>query len=121
MMLPIGLAFFLCSSAGGTTALYPSPAGAMESLIALPPWKDLFGREPALCNIAPEVEALIVNRIGTAPAYFVVPIDSCYRLVGLIRMKWRGLSGGGEVWQAIAEYFKELEHRARKPLGAAHA
>ena len=33
--------------------------------------------------------------------YYIVPIDECYRLVGLIRMHWRGLSGGTEVWKEI--------------------
>ena len=42
-----------------------------------------------LKNMEPDVEALLVNRIGHARAwtseYFLVPIDQCYKLVGLIR------------------------------------
>ena len=121
MMLPINLAFFLRGVDGGTTAMYPSPAGPMESLIALAPWEELFAREPALRGVAPEVEALMVNRISDRASYFIVPIDACYQLVGLIRTKWRGLSGGNEVWQAIAEFFGDLDRRATHTSGAARA
>jgi hypothetical protein len=71
-----------------------------------------LGHEKSLAAVQPEVEALLVNRISEQALYFVVPIDMCYRLIGLIRTKWRGLSGGGEVWQAIAEFFADLERRA---------
>lgn len=120
MMLPINLAFFVRQSDGGTRALYPSPAGAMESLIKLPYWDTLFSGQRALAGAAPEVEALLVNRIGENPAYFIVPIDACYRLIGLIRTKWRGLSGGGEVWQAIRDFFSDLDQHAT-PAEAIHA
>jgi hypothetical protein len=112
MMLPINLAFFLRQPDGSTTAMYPSPAGAMASMIELPVWDELFGSEAALSRVEPEVEALLVNRIGNEGSCFLIPIDSAYRLVGLIRTKWRGLSGGGEVWQAVAEFFAELDKYA---------
>jgi hypothetical protein len=47
-----------------------------------------------------------------APEYFVLPIDECYKLVGLIRVHWRGLSGGTEVWQEIGHFFDGLKQRA---------
>lgn len=126
MMLPIGLAFFLRGRDGTTQVLYPSPAGAMESAIRVAPWQELFESEPQLRKVEPEVEALIVNRIGAdrmgkEPSSFIVPLDLCYRLVGIIRTQWRGLSGGGEVWKAIADFFEELERRAVKPTEATHA
>ena len=118
MMLPIGLAFFLRGGDGATRVLYPSPAGAMESLIHVAPWQQLFAREPILRDVEPEVEALVVNRIGKEPASYVAPLDQCYRLVGLIRTQGRGLSGGGEVWKAIAAFFEDLDRQAGK---ASHA
>lgn len=121
MMLPINLAFFLRQSDGTACAMYPSPAGAMESLIELPPWRDLFGENSAPARVEPEVEALIVNRIANENEYFIVPIDACYRLIGVIRTKWRGLSGGGEVWQAVADFFSDLDCRATHIEAASHA
>jgi hypothetical protein len=60
---------------------------------------------------------LLVNRVGhvrgASPAeYYLVPIDECYKLVGLIRRHWRGLSGGTEVWREIGAFFNGLKTRA---------
>jgi hypothetical protein len=42
LALPINLAFFFHNSAAGKwTAMYPSPAGAMESLLPLESWNEL--------------------------------------------------------------------------------
>jgi hypothetical protein len=50
---------------------------------------------------------------GLAQAeYYIVPIDACYRLVGVIRMHWKGLSGGTEVWTEIGSFFSELRTKA---------
>ncbi len=51
--------------------------------------------------------------------YYLVPIDKCYELVGLIRSQWRGLSGGADVWKQIRAFFEELKTRAS--WGSAHA
>ena len=59
--------------------------------------------------LEPDVEALLVNRLGAARGVFPVPIDECYGLVGLIRTRWRGLSGGTEVWRGIGEFFEDLQ------------
>ena len=37
--------------------------------------------------------------------YFLLPIDQCFKLVGLVRANWRGLSGGEELWQVLERYF----------------
>ena len=60
----------------------------------------------------PDVLALLVNRVGSSRDYYRVPIDYCYKLVGLLRSRWRGLSGGSEVWQGIRQFFSELRDRA---------
>jgi hypothetical protein len=120
LMLPINLAFFLRRPDGETQAVYPSPGGAMLSQIALPRWNEMFAQEAALLTIEPEVEALLVCRIGERPRYFVAPLDACYRLVGVIRTTWRGLSGGTEVWREITAFFEELERKAKLVGKAAH-
>lgn len=109
LALPIDLAFFFYSSPGGKmTAMYPSPAGPTESLLPLTSWEALVSQNPELGDMEADVEALLVNRAGQAREYFIAPIDKCYELVGTIRMHWRGLSGGEEVWRAIEKFFVRL-------------
>ena len=113
LLIPINLAFFFRSTpAARVIVLYPSPAGATESLLDLASWEDLVRANPILETLEPDVEALLVNRVGNARQYFLVPIDECYKLVGLIRVNWRGLSGGTEVWQAIERFFARLKERS---------
>ena len=114
LLIPIGMAFFCESSPQGkVVALYPSPAGATESLLDREAWADLVRDNPILAELEPDVEALLVNRVGGAREYYRVPIDKCYELVGLIRTNWRGLSGGSEVWEAIGGYFARLKEQSR--------
>jgi hypothetical protein len=118
LMIPISMAFFFRSTPDArVVAFYPSPAGATESLLPLETWKDIGDLNPVLREMEADVEALLVNRVGhsrgfSGPEYYLLPIDECYRLVGLIRGNWRGLSGGAEVWQRIAGFFAELKNRA---------
>jgi hypothetical protein len=109
LALPINLAFFFYSTPSTKmTAMYPSPAGATESLLPLTAWKALATNNPELSEMLPDVEALLANRVGDKRAYFIAPIDKCYELVGTIRKHWKGLSGGEEVWREIDEFFKRL-------------
>ncbi|MGA9509506.1 MAG: DUF5947 family protein [Candidatus Sulfotelmatobacter sp.] len=118
LMVPISMAFFFRSTPDArVVAFYPSPAGATESLLPLETWKDIKDANPILLDVESDVEALLVNRVGhargfTAAEYYVLPIDECYKLVGLIRANWRGLSGGTEVWQEIGQFFDGLKRRA---------
>jgi hypothetical protein len=108
--IPISLAFFFHStSAGRVVAAYPSPAGAVESLLPLEAWQELEQGNPNLRKLEPDVEALLINRVGPACESYCVPVDKCYELVGLIRTTWRGLSGGAELWQAIGQFFTGLK------------
>jgi hypothetical protein len=92
-------------------ALYPGPAGAAESALRLESWREIADANPELQRLQPDVEALLVNRVGVARQYFVAPIDECYKLVGLIRMHWRGLSGGAVVWGEIGRFFDDLRRK----------
>ena len=122
LMIPINMAFFFQSStAGKMIVLYPSPAGATESLLDFESWREIVECNPVLQQMAPDTEALLVNRIQKVPEYFIVPIDQCYRLVGLIRTKWKGLSGGTEVWEAINGFFAEMKERTVPVKEVAHA
>ena len=117
LRIPINLAFFYHSTpAGRVIATYPSPAGATESLLPLEAWRELQDQNPILRELRPDVEALLVNRVGQEPLYYRVPIDECFKLVGLIRTHWRGLSGGTEVWREINAFYGSLA--ARSPAQA---
>ncbi|MGE5114214.1 MAG: DUF5947 family protein [Acidobacteriaceae bacterium] len=110
LLIPIDLAFFVRSSAAGRIiAQYPSPAGVMESALDLEYWKPIEERNPVLCRLEPDVEALLVNRLSGRQRYYRAPIDRCFLLVGIMQTKWRGLSGGAEVWAAIEQFFAELD------------
>ena len=102
-------------------AYYPSPAGATESLLDLEGWQALVDSNPILHRLAPDVEALLVNRVKDARQYYLVPIDACYQLVGLIRLAWRGLGGGTEVWEAIAGFFHDIQTKAQPVRGEEYA
>jgi hypothetical protein len=118
LLIPINLAFFVRSSAAGRTiAQYPSPAGVMESSLDLEYWDAIVAHNPLLNEFEPDVEALLVNRISQPAQYFRAPIDQCFRLAGIIRTHWRGLSGGSEVWDEIDNFFRQL-HQACGGQGA---
>lgn len=109
LLIPINLAFFVHNSqAGRVVAQYPSPGGVMESSLDLEYWDAIAARNPVLKKLTPDVEALLVSRIGSPAEYFRVPIDRCLHLVGLIRTHWHGLSGGDHVWKQIDDFFDQL-------------
>lgn len=126
LLIPIELAFFFHSSQHNrVVAFYPSPAGATESLLALETWNDVVEANPVLAELAPDVEALLVNRVGAIRGakaeYYIAPIDECYKLVGLIRVHWHGLSGGTEMWREITKFFFELKQNAELVRETANA
>jgi hypothetical protein len=127
LLIPINMAFFFRSSIEGRViALYPSPAGAVESLLPLEAWNEIAAANRALSRLLPDVEALLVNRVGhahglTRAEYYIAPIDECYKLVGLIRTNWRGLSGGADVWTEIGRFFSDLRSKADVVSGEANA
>ena len=117
LQVPVGMAFFLVNSIRrAVVACYPSPAGATESELSLAAWADGVGASVLAGLMEPDVEALLVRRDdagrgGRAEA-LLVPIDACYRLVGLVRLHWKGFDGGTEAWAAIDAFFAELREGA---------
>lgn len=126
LLIPINMAFFFYSSAAGKViALYPSPAGPTESLLPLAAWEEICAVNPVLQKMEPDTEALLVNRVGSERGekeaeYYLVPIDKCYELTGVIRANWQGLSGGAEVWREIARFFARLKERAGNASNASN-
>lgn len=113
LAIPVHMAFFVRNTAAQRVlALYPSPAGPTESLLTFETWQELERNNPILQEMEPDVEALLLNRIRDTRDYFLVPIDECYKLVGLIRMSWKGLSGGPEVQKQIEQFFTLLKKKS---------
>jgi Family of unknown function (DUF5947) len=127
LLIPVNMVYFFHNtSANRVMALYPSPAGAMESTLTLEGWNTLVSSNPILNDLEPDVEALLINRVRNRGEdfreHYIVSIDICFELVGLIRLKWKGLSGGEEVWQAIAEFFAGLREKSQlvRGVGESH-
>jgi hypothetical protein len=111
--IPIGLAFlFVSSVAGGVTAFYPSPAGATESELDLGAWQELVAANRVLATLEPDIEAVIVNRLAEPPQFVIAPIDRCYALVGLVKLRWEGINGGSNLREAIAGFLDALREEA---------
>ncbi|HET8640437.1 MAG TPA: DUF5947 family protein [Pseudonocardiaceae bacterium] len=115
LCIPVDSAFFLRSRAHGESAdlaaFSPSPAGATQCLLDLDAWADLSTRHPLLAAAEPEVEAILVRCTGGAVDCFLVPVDTCYRLVGTVRLHWKGFDGG-EARARLDEFFADVRARA---------
>lgn len=107
--IPIGLAFFVRRDDDRIVALYPSPAGATESMLSLDAWQDVRAKNPDL-RLEADVEALLVRRQTNES--WLVSIDHCHALVGRIRKHWRGFTGGTELWQQVDAFFTDLREEA---------
>ena len=141
LQIPVAMAFFFYNSAlGRVVAGYPSPGGATECELDLAAWDRLAAAYPLLGRLAPDVEAILVNRTdnegsvsqggrppqtpgtgGSTPPFppappnyevFLIPVDECYALVGELRMKWQGFDGGAEARAALATFLDGLRRRA---------
>jgi hypothetical protein len=111
LQIPVAMAFFFYNSAlGRVVAGYPSPGGVTECELDLAAWDRLAAAYPLLGALAPDVEAVFVNRTGDET--FLIPIDECYALVGELRRLWQGFDGGQEAREALATFLDGLRQRA---------
>ena len=136
LRIPVRMAFlYYDTAADAPVAFYPSPAGAVGAELDRAEWERIVAAHPLLADLAPDVEALLVDRTGaelpgqpggasdreSGGEHFLVPIDDCYALVGLVRTHWQGFTGGERLWQRVAEFFADLRARATGPLNRAAA
>jgi hypothetical protein len=113
LQIPVAMAFFFYNSTlDQVVAGYPSPGGATECELDLAAWDRLAAAHPLLGALAPDVEAIFVNRTGDGNEVFLLPIDECYSLVGELRMLWQGFDGGAEARAALAKFLDSLRRRA---------
>jgi hypothetical protein len=113
LKIPVNMAFIVYNSnLRKYIAFYPSPAGATESELNLGSWDTLKQKNRALEDIEADVEGFMINRLNKPAEYYIVPIDCCYKLIGLIRLKWQGMHGGKEIQKSVRLFFKGLKMRA---------
>jgi uncharacterized protein DUF5947 len=118
--VPIRLAFFVVTEgAAQPLAFFPSPGGPIELQPDLATWNRMRAKSAAVQRMRADVEALLVHHArpvddgGPAPSdRYVVSVDVCYRLVGIVRAHWRGFQGGAEAWLRIEALFGELRREA---------
>lgn len=117
LQIPVGLVFLFHNSLQDRlVAFYPGPAGATESELSLESWQSVLLDHPQLGVLRPDVEALLLrgeDRDHEGYSCHLVPIDTCYELVGTLRRLWRGFDGGQQAREAIEAFFVAVEQRSR--------
>jgi hypothetical protein len=114
LQIPVRIAFLFRNSdaeADDWVAFYPSPAGAIQSLLELDSWTEVVAANPVFGTAEPDVEAVLVQRGEHGFEAFVVPITACYELVARVRMHWQGFDGGAEAHAQIGGFFAALRER----------
>ena len=115
LAIPVGLAYFVRSSRESRVrAFYPAPMGAVESKLGLDAWSAIERDNPVLAAIEQDVEALLVRRLPSGEDFWVVSIEACFELVAILRTRWRGLTGGEQLWSEVETFFVALEAKARQ-------
>ena len=113
LQIPVGMVFLFTNSRDERViAFYPGPAGATECSLPLDEWAEVCAANPALTAAEPDVEAVLLRRHDGGIDAHLVPIDACYRLVGLVRTTWKGFDGGEEAHNAIDAFFADLRERS---------
>jgi hypothetical protein len=114
LQIPVELAFFLRQTgAENVGAYYPGPGGATESLLDLASWAEVLDANPVLAQAEPDVRAILLRRSTSGYACYLVPVDRCYELVGIVRQSWVGFHGGAEVWARVEGFFAGLDEESR--------
>lgn len=111
--IPVSTAFFFRNSVlDRIVAFYPSPAGATECTLGPETCDEIAGADPLFTDLVSDVEAVLVTREGSGFASYLVPIDACYELVGLMRARWKGFDGGSELRGEMGRFFAALRERS---------
>jgi hypothetical protein len=111
LRVPVGLAFFTTRRPSSeVVATFPGRAGIIEAFVPLKAWSELERRFPVLRRMLPEVEALLVRRSARHHDYFLVSIDHCFELCGLLR----GCEAPNSSTELapVQRFFERLDERA---------
>lgn len=114
--IPVAMAFVLRNTAQGRiVVLYPSPAGATETEPDEVAWQTLCDATGLAALMEPDLEALLLRRDRDRDRVecFLVPVDTCYELVGRMRLHWHGFDGGADARAELDAFFAELAASAQ--------
>jgi hypothetical protein len=113
LQIPVRLAFFFQDGAGRWQVVYPGAAGPVQSELDPEAWA-VLAQSRLVSRLHPRSEALLVfGPPGGEPLEtFLVPLDRCYALVGLLRGRWQGWTGGPALWNEVEAFFAELRAQA---------
>ena len=112
--VPIRIAYFVRTGIEAGLAVYPSPAGPVRAPLTPESWRSLALKAPCASALRQDVEGLVVVDLQARRGAFRAPLDVCHRLSGLVRLHWRGLAGGEELWAALDDWLSEIRTRARE-------
>ena len=100
--------------AGRVVAFYPGPMGATESLLELRAWTRAGGAEPGAARAAsPTWRRCSSTGARGAPRSLAGPDRRVLFAGGPDPHRWRGFTGGREVWEKIGQFFEQLDRPRR--------
>jgi hypothetical protein len=86
--IPVRLVFIVASAVHARVfALYPNAAGMTETVIASDAYDAFVQTYPALAEIEPDVQGLLIDGVSGQCQCYRASIDVCHRLAGLMRGK----------------------------------
>jgi hypothetical protein len=109
--IPVKLAMITVHSSGVVSVGYPGPGGVARAVVAPEAWTAISTAHAALQEMQADLECLVINRMEAAEQLFVTPLDQAYRLAGLVRRHWQGVSGGPEVRRQVQGFCAPLRRR----------
>jgi len=110
--IPVDVAYFVRRTGSlRVTAFYPSPAGAVESLLPLDAWEAVEQANSAVAAMEPDVRALLVRKNGERREGWIVGIDVCYRLIATLRGATPGTYAAQAMHVRLDRFFDELRER----------
>ena len=116
LRIPVDMAFFFHSSAGRARGgVLPEPDGR-DRVAARARRVGRSWRRPTRCSASwsPTSRRCSSTARAARAQHWLVPIDECYALVGLIRTRWRGLHRRhARCGRRSAAFFDGLDQRAR--------